>query len=206
VNGSQRKKVLVGVVDLSVVADPEVEELLQVDQSDASRNNIDRCSAASIVLTVADENANTVVGFYIGKGSLEEIAGDTVSTAKEWLEHAAAELPGVDQLIAAKQWRLAYNAAYDVCRHAAEAVVTSQGYRITSGQGAHEATLAVANSFVGEDEVFSAQVAGRVRLKRNSLEYLDVGRPSEVDGDEAEWARGVAARAVDVTRSFLASI
>lgn len=155
---------------------------------------------------MADENVNAVVSHYTGRGTLEEVDGDTVRTAREWLEHAAAELPGVNQLIEAEQWRLAYNAAYDVCRHAAEAVVMSRGYRITSARGAHEATLAVADSFVSDDDVFSTPVAGRVRQKRNSLEYLDIGRPSEVAGDEAAWAAEIAARAVAVAQSLLADL
>ena len=100
-------------------------------------------------------------------------------------------------MLDAKQWRLAYNAAYDICRHAAEAVNTSGGFRVTSAAGAHEATFALADALLqGSSDVFSAVSAGTARQKRNSLEYIDLGRPAEVDEVEARWASALAQRAV----------
>jgi hypothetical protein len=51
-------------------------------------------------------------------------------------------------LLDAERSRLAYNAAYDICRHAAEAVNTSGGYRVTAAAGAPEATFALAVAFL----------------------------------------------------------
>lgn len=46
----------------------------------------------------------------------------------------------LDPILAAGQWRVAFNTAYDIYRHAAEAVDLAAGYRILAAPGAH-ATL-----------------------------------------------------------------
>ena len=144
------------------------------------------------------------LSYYLDNGKVEPITGDTLATARDWLERAARELPGVAQLIEIRQWRLAYNAAYDVCRHSAEAVVTLQGLRVTNSPGAHETTLGVAHAVLaGRDDVFSTPVAGKVRQKRHALEYLDIGRPADVDESEAEWAAEVANRAVRAAQALI---
>lgn len=153
---------------------------------------------------MSNDRLDAVLGHYEKRGVVERVDGDFSATARGWLGAAEAELAGVVALLEARQWRLAYNAAYDICRHAAEAVNTSGGYRVTAAAGAHEATFALADALLsGSSDVFSAVSAGTARQKRNSLEYIDLGRPAEVDEVEARWASSLAQRAVAAAADLL---
>lgn len=67
----------------------------------------------------------------------DDVEGDLGSTALEWLDRALAELAVLEPILAAGQWRGAYNTAYDIYRHAAEAVDLAAGYRVLASPGAH---------------------------------------------------------------------
>lgn len=153
---------------------------------------------------MGDDRLGRLVDLYTSRGRAEKVEGDFSDTARQWLAKTADELSGVQALLAASQWRLAANAAYDVCRHAAEAVVTKIGLRITNAQGAHEATLELANAILGEaSDAFSYDSAQRLRQKRNSLEYIDLDRSADVSEAEARWAYEVAEKAVRAAEAFL---
>ena len=66
----------------------------------------------------------------------DDVEGDVRSAAEQWLAEAEADLDAIEPAIAAGRNRVAYNAAYDTFRHAAEAVIHASGYRVLSGRGA----------------------------------------------------------------------
>lgn len=100
--------------------------------------------------------------------------------------------------------RVAYNTAYDIYRHAAEAVDLTAGYRILASAGAHGATFALASAAVGDtSDVFDSVHASTMTGTRNKLEYLDVDQSIEVSEDDARWAAQLATRAVADASSFL---
>lgn len=100
---------------------------------------------------------------------------------------------------------MAYNTAYDIYRHAAEAVDLAAGYRILASAGAHVATFALADALVGDtSDVFSTVHASTMTGTRNKLEYLDVDTSTEVTADDARWAVQLATRAVAEASSFVA--
>lgn len=107
----------------------------------------------------------------------------------------------LEPIIKAAQWRVAYNTAYDIYRHAAEAVDLHAGYRILASPGAHGATFALAAAVMAEaSDVFAAVNASTMSATRNKLEYVDVDQSTEVTEDDARWAAQLAERAVaDVT-------
>lgn len=140
----------------------------------------------------ADQLAR-VVDLFERRSTLERLEGDTASAAQAWLEEAAAELQGIPGLIDGGSFRLAYNAAYDIMRHAAEAVLEKAGGRVTATPGAHEAVFALAEVLVGDAApgVFAGKRANVSRLKRHSLEYISDNPASVNEGDAREalqWA------------------
>ena len=152
-----------------------------------------------------DDRLSRVVEMYRRKGIIsDDVDGDLRATAVDWLAQARDELDALEPLLGASQWRVAYNTAYDIYRHAAEAVVLASGYRVRAAPGAHEATFAVAHAIIGEaGEVFSGQTAGTMRTTRNGLEYIDPDRPTEVDEESSRWAAQLAERAVADVSAFL---
>lgn len=145
------------------------------------------------------------VELYEGRGTLEHLEGDTSHTAETWLAAAAAELNGVSGLIDAGSYRLAYNAAYDIMRHAAEAVLEKAGGRVTATQGAHEAVFALADALTGDASpgAFAGQRANVSRLKRHSLEYIS-DSPVSVDEEDAREALQWATECVATAEAFVA--
>jgi hypothetical protein len=130
--------------------------------------------------------------------------GDVRATAEAWLERARAELAVLELVLAAGQWRVAYNTAYDIYRHAAEAVDLVASYRILASAGAHRATFVLAEAVMGDaTNVFSSVNAGTMTGTRNKLEYLDVGTSAEVSEDDARWAVQLAVRAIADASSFV---
>lgn len=152
-----------------------------------------------------DDRLSRVAELYRDRGNIsDDVDGDLRTTAVQWLSQAQQELAVLEPVLNAGQWRVAYNTAYDIYRHAAEAVVLDAGFRILASRGAHEATFVLAGAVLGEaGEVFSAQTAGVIRGTRNGLEYLDIDRPVEVDEDAARWATQLAERAVSDVQAFL---
>jgi len=145
-----------------------------------------------------------VAKLYEERGTLERVQGDTTAAATDWLAHARGDLSGVEVLVEGRSYRLAFNAAYDTMRHAAEVVVLKAGGRVTSSQGGHEAVFALADALVGEGApgVFAGSRAGQSRLKRHSLEYISDNPVSVNDADAREvlqWAK----EAVAAAESFL---
>jgi hypothetical protein len=134
----------------------------------------------------------------------DDIEGDVRATARAWLERAREELAVLEPIVAAGQWRVAYNTAYDIYRHAAEAVDLAAGYRILASAGAHGATFALAAAVMGDaSDVFSSVRASTMTGTRNKLEYLDVDTSAEVSQDDARWAVQLAVRAVADASSFV---
>jgi hypothetical protein len=122
----------------------------------------------------------------------------------DWLERARAELAVLEPILSAAQWRVAYNTAYDIYRHAAEAVDLDAGYRILASAGAHEATFALASAIMGgASDVFDTVNASTMAGTRNKLEYVDVDRSVEVSEEDARWAVQLAERAVADASAFL---
>jgi len=152
------------------------------------------------------ERLDRVVAMFTERGNIsDDTTGDVQKTAKEWLDRARAELTVLEPILAAGQWRVAYNTSYDIYRHAAEAVDLVAGYRILASKGAHVATFALASAAVeGESDVFDAVTSSQMTGTRNSLEYLDVSNPVDVDEDAARDAGQLAERAIDAAASFLA--
>jgi hypothetical protein len=110
----------------------------------------------------------------------------------------------LEPILAAGQWRVAYTTAYDIYRHAAEAVDLAAGYRILASAGAHGATFAVAAAVMGDaSDVFSSVHASAMIGTRNKLEYLDADASTEVAEDDARWAVQLANRAVADALSFV---
>ena len=134
----------------------------------------------------------------------DDVEGDVHTTARHWLERARGELAVLEPILAASQWRVAYNTAYDIYRHAAEAVDLDAGYRILASAGAHGATFALASAVMGNaSEVFDTINASTMTSTRNKLEYLDVDQATEVSEDDARWAVQLAERAVAEVAAFL---
>jgi hypothetical protein len=99
---------------------------------------------------------------------------------------------------------VAFNTAYDIYRHAAEAVDLATGYRVLASPGAHAATFALASAVLGDaGDVFDTMNATTMTGTRNKLEYLDADQSTEVDENDARWAAQLAGRAVDDASSFL---
>jgi len=133
-----------------------------------------------------------------------DVEGDTRATARAWLERARSELAVLEPILVTGQWRVAYNAAYDIYRHAAEAVNLAAGYRILASPGAHGATFALASAVVGDDsDVFDSVHSSTMTGTRNKLEYLDIDRSTEVSEDDARWAVQLAGRAVGDASAFV---
>jgi len=135
----------------------------------------------------------------------EDVEGDVRAAAVQWLAEAEADLDAIGPAVAASRYRVAYNAAYDTYRHAAEAVIHASGYRVLSRRGAHEATFALAAAILdGEPtDVFEAASASVIRNTRNGLEYLDPDRPVAVTEADARWAEDLARRAVDAAATYV---
>lgn len=134
----------------------------------------------------------------------DELFGDVQSTARAWLERASDELAVLELILKAEQWRVAYNAAYDIYRHAAEAVDLNQGYRILAKPGAHRSTFALASALLGpQGQIFGESIASAMTGTRNKLEYLSDESDIEVDDADARWAVSVAAEAVEAARKFV---
>jgi hypothetical protein len=142
---------------------------------------------------------------FLERGSIsDDVVGDVRATAVGWVERARNELSVLDPILAAGQWRVAYNTAYDIYRHAAEAVVLAAGYRVLASKGAHNATFAVASAVLdGVSDIFGGTNASTMTQTRNRLEYLDVDRTTEVTDSDARWAAQLAERAVEAASSFL---
>jgi HEPN domain-containing protein len=141
---------------------------------------------------------------YEGRGTLERLQGDTMSAARSWLQEASNELDGIPGLIEGGSYRLAYNAAYDIMRHAAEAVLEKAGGRVTATPGAHEAVFALADALVDEDApgVFAGTRANVSRLKRHSLEYIS-DSPASVDEKDAREALQWATECISAAGAFI---
>jgi hypothetical protein len=154
---------------------------------------------------VADDRLSRVVEMFRGRGNLsDDVEGDVHATARDWLERARAELAVLEPILAASQWRVAYNTAYDIYRHAAEAVDLDAGYRILASAGAHGATFALASAVMGDaSDVFDGVNASTMSGTRNKLEYVDVDQSAEVTEDDARWAVQLAERAVTEVTEFL---
>ena len=111
------------------------------------------------------DDLSRLVALYGARGLLERVEGDAHRAASQWLARARDDLDGVVTPIAGASYRLAYNAAYDTMRHAAEAVVRAAGARVTSSPGTHEAVFALANALASEHApgAFSGTRAGTSR-------------------------------------------
>jgi hypothetical protein len=83
-----------------------------------------------------DDRLARVVEMFRSRGNIgDDVQGDVRVTARAWLERAREELAVLEPILAAGQWRVAYNTAYDIYRHAAEAVDLAAGYRILASAG-----------------------------------------------------------------------
>jgi hypothetical protein len=154
---------------------------------------------------VDEAKLSRLVKLYEGRGILERIQGDTSATATAWLAQAKEDLAGVRTLIEGDSYRLAFNAAYDTMRHAAEVVVQGAGGRVTSALGGHEAVFALADALIGEEAspgVFAGSRAAQSRLKRHSLEYIS-DSPIGVNEADAREVLQWATEAIDAADSFL---
>ncbi|MGH3732333.1 MAG: hypothetical protein ACRDVC_03015 [Acidimicrobiales bacterium] len=145
-----------------------------------------------------------LVRLYDGKGLLDRVDGDARVGAAQRIALARDDLDGVRLLIDGGSYRLAFNAAYDTLRHAAEAVLRGAGSRVTSALGGHEAVFALADALVAgySDGVFAGARAGSSRLKRNSLEYPE-DNPVTVDELDAREVLQWASDAINAADSFL---
>lgn len=146
-----------------------------------------------------------VVAMFTERGNIsDDPVGDVAGAANEWLDRARAELAVLEPILATGQWRVAYNTAYDIYRHAAEAVDLVAGYRILASKGAHVATFALASAILDDQsDVFDSATASRMTGMRNRLEYLDASSSTEVDEAAAREAGQLAERAVEVATSFV---
>jgi hypothetical protein len=151
------------------------------------------------------DRLSRLIKMYEDKGTLERVQGDTASTAAAWLVQAKDDLEGVRTLVEGESYRLAFNAAYDTMRHAAEVVVQRAGGRVTSAGGGHEAVFALADALIGEDDsgAFVGSRAGPSRLKRHNLEYIS-DSPVAVNEADAREVLQWATEAVTAAASFLA--
>ena len=161
-----------------------------------------------------DDPLSRVIGFYKSREAIEEISGDYHQTARSWLGTAQEDVPGVENLIEGGFYRLAYKAAYDLFRNAAEAVVTYVGIRVTSSQGHHEAVFALAHA-VDESVnspasgAFAGARANQARQQRSSAEYVadDVAETTEADARRIyRWATEAIEAATSICDSSLPPI
>jgi len=154
---------------------------------------------------VSNDRLSRVVEMFRGRGNIsDDVEGDVHATALDWLERARAELAVLEPILSAAQWRVAYNTAYDIYRHAAEAVDLDAGYRILASAGAHGATFALASAIIGDaSDVFDTVNASTMAGTRNKLEYVDVDQSVEVSEEDARWAVQLAERAVADVSAFL---
>ena len=152
-----------------------------------------------------DDRLDRVVKMFLARSNIsDDIEGDVRATCRAWLDRASDELAVLDPILLGGQWRVAYNTAYDIYRHAAEAVDLSAGYRILASRGAHAATFALASAVLdGRSDVFDSSNASTMTGTRNKLEYLDSTSTVEVTEDDARWAGHLAVRAVDDAAAFL---
>jgi hypothetical protein len=141
---------------------------------------------------------------YENQGKLERVQGDTAATAEAWLAQAKEDLAGIGALVEGQSYRLAFNAAYDTMRHAAEVVVLRAGGRVTAAPGGHEAIFVLADALAADEapDVFSGSRAGVSRRKRHSLEYIS-DSPVEVNEADAREVLQWATEAVTAASSFL---
>ena len=165
----------------------------------------DGVAGTILSMSMPDDRLARVVEMFASRGNIsDDVEGDVQATALAWLERARRELTVLEPILAAGQWRVAYNAAYDIYRHAAEAVDLAAGYRILASAGAHGATFALASAVVGDaTDVFDGVHSSTMTGTRNKLEYLDVDRSTEVSEDDARWAVQLASRAVADVSSFV---
>jgi len=154
---------------------------------------------------VTNDRLSRVVEMFRSRGNISnDVEGDVHATALDWLERARRELAVLEPILAASQWRVAYNTAYDIYRHAAEAVDLDAGYRVLASAGAHGATFALASAVMGDaSDVFDTMNASTMSGTRNKLEYVDVDQSTEVSEDDARWAVQLAERAVADVSAFL---
>lgn len=145
-----------------------------------------------------DDRLARVTEMFLRKGNIaDDVGGDVHATARAWLERARQELSVLEPILAVEQWRIAYNTAYDIHRHAAEAVDLDAGYRVLASPGAHTATFALADAVMGSGtDVFATVTASTMSGTRHKLEYVDIGHTVEVTEDDARWAAQLAERAV----------
>lgn len=145
------------------------------------------------------------IAHLLQKGRLEEIEGDVQGAARLWLGQARDDLPAVELLLSGHAVRLAYNAAYDIMRKAAEAVVTFAGYRVTATPGHHEAVFVAANAIEAAGSgAFSAPRARIARETRSRTEYyVDVERLDEFTEADARQIYAWASEAVEVAASII---
>jgi hypothetical protein len=150
------------------------------------------------------ESLARVIRIYEQRGVVEPIAGDATLSARQWLEAAAEDLGGVALLVEERRWRLAYKGGYDVLRNAAEVVVTRAGYRVRGGDGSHEAVFVLAHALVGDaSQVFNGADMAQARQRRNSSQYIDIDRATDVDESEARRIVASATEAISVARRFI---
>ncbi len=154
-----------------------------------------------------DDRLARVVELFRRRGNIsDDLVGDLGATAREWLRRARYEQEVLAPILEARQWRIAYNTAYDLYRHAAEAVDLDAGYRVLASPGAHTATFALAAAVLGDvSDVFASATSAVFIGTRNKLEYLDVDEQTEVTEADARWAVQVASRAVDDVGAFLST-
>lgn len=150
------------------------------------------------------DRVSRLVTLYEERASLERVEGDTATQAASWLAQTKQDLAGVRTLVEGGSYRLAFNAAYDTMRHAAEVVVQAAGGRVTSAPGGHEAVFALADALAGDDspQAFSGSRAGQSRLRRHSLEYIS-DNPVDVNKADAEEVLQWATDAVEAAELFL---
>jgi len=156
-------------------------------------------------MSMPDDRLVRVIEMFLSRGNIsDDVEGDNQATALAWLERACSELMVLEPILVTGQWRVAYNAAYDIYRHAAEAVDLAAGYRILASAGAHRATFDLASAVVGDSsDVFDGVHSSTMTGTRNKLEYLDIDRSTEVSEDDARWAVQLAGRAVSDASSFV---
>jgi hypothetical protein len=154
---------------------------------------------------VPDDRLTRVVEMFLERGNIsDDVGGDVRATSRAWLDRARDELAVLGPILVADQWRVAYNTAYDIYRHAAEAVDLAAGYRILANRGAHAATFALASAVLaGRSDVFDSANASTMTGTRNKLEYLDSTSTVEVTEEDARWAAQLAERALDDAAAFL---
>ena len=162
-------------------------------------------STPVLSMSMPDDRLVRVIEMFRSRGNIsDDVEGDMRATALAWLERARSELTVLEPILVTGQWRVAYNAAYDIYRHAAEAVDLAAGYRILASAGAHGATFALASAVVGDaTDVFDGVHSSTMTGTRNKLEYIDVDRSTEVGEDDARWAVQLAERAVADVLSFV---